>query len=262
MKVFMFMVSIAMWIVCQAETHTAQNTLTAEEKMARRRAASAKRVAMSGGWVERTPSGKVIRIVNAQQKVPVSAIEETVASIKQTLMFSVEIVAGEAGQTYRPSAENPVVITLTDSGEDATLLVAPEQAWAVVNVMSLAKDSPRADVLTARAQKEVWRALALVLGASNSMGQPCLMRQINSLDDLDMTQTLVPCPEPFNFMISASRKLGIGRAYRTTYKRACQEGWAPAPTNDVQKAIFEQVKADRERGPTNPITIPPPNAKK
>ena len=65
MKVFMFMVSIAMWIVCQAETHTAQNTLTAEEKMARRRAASAKRVAMSGGWVERTPSGKVIRIVNA-----------------------------------------------------------------------------------------------------------------------------------------------------------------------------------------------------
>ena len=262
MKSLMLIASAVMWLGCSADAQVSQAKLTKEEMLARRQAASAKRVAMSGGWVERAPSGKLIRIVNAQQKVPVSAIEATAASIKQTLMFAVEIVAGESGKTYRPSTEHPVVITLTDGGDDATLLVAPEQAWAVVNVMSLAKDSPREEVLTARTQKEVWRALALVLGASNSMSQPCLMRQINSLDDLDQIQTLVPCPEPFNFMISASRKLGIGRSYRVTYKRACQEGWAPPPTNDVQKAIFEQVKADKERGPTNPIMIPPPNQKK
>ena len=28
-----------------------------------------------------------------------------------------------------------------------------------------------------------------------------------------------------------------------SYKKACQEGWAPAPTNDVQKAIWEKVHA-------------------
>ena len=49
---------------------------------------------------------------------------------------------------------------------------------------------------------------------------------------------------------------------RIPYRVAVQEGWAQPPTNDYQKAVWEQVKADKERGPTNPITIPPPNAKK
>ena len=39
------------------------------------------------------------------------------------------------------------------------------------------------------------------------------------------------------------------------------EGWAPAPTNDIQKAIFERVKADKERGPSKPLTIAPPAKK-
>ena len=55
---------------------------------------------------------------------------------------------------------------------------------------------------------------------------------------------------------------GVMPWHQTTYKRACREGWAPAPTNEFQKAIWEKTKADKERGPTNPITIPPPNAKK
>jgi len=49
---------------------------------------------------------------------------------------------------------------------------------------------------------------------------------------------------------------------RATYRRACHLGWAPPPTNDVQRAIWEKIKAEKERGPTKPITIPPPNAKK
>ena len=32
--------------------------------------------------------------------------------------------------------------------------------------------------------------------------------------------------------------------------------YIPAPTNEYQKAICEQVKADKERGPTNPINFP------
>ena len=47
----------------------------------------------------------------------------------------------------------------------------------------------------------------------------------------------------------------------STYLKACEEGWAPTPTNEYQKAIWEQVKADKERGPTNPIKIPMPKKK-
>ena len=48
---------------------------------------------------------------------------------------------------------------------------------------------------------------------------------------------------------------GVTSSVMTTYKSACEQGWAPAPTNDVQKAIWERAKSDKERGPTNPIRI-------
>ena len=36
-----------------------------------------------------------------------------------------------------------------------------------------------------------------------------------------------------------------------TYKEACEEGWAPAPTNEIQKAIWDKVRAT----PKNPMKI-------
>ena len=42
-----------------------------------------------------------------------------------------------------------------------------------------------------------------------------------------------------------------------TYRQACIEGWAPAPTNDVQKAIWEKVHSEKERGPSHGLKISP-----
>ena len=36
-----------------------------------------------------------------------------------------------------------------------------------------------------------------------------------------------------------------------TYKKACQQGWAPAPTNNIQQAIWNRVHA----APKNPMKI-------
>ena len=44
---------------------------------------------------------------------------------------------------------------------------------------------------------------------------------------------------------------------RSVYRKACEEGWAPAPTNDVQKAIWDKVHAM----PTEPIKIKPETKK-
>ena len=131
-----------------------------------------------------------------------------------------------------------------------------------VNVAALAKDNPSAEVLEARVKKELWRAFVLLFGGGNANLAGDLMRPINSLTDLDAYPVLAPGPEPFNAVMTGARTRGITFIRRTTYKSACEEGWAPAPTNEFQKAIFDQVKADKERGPTNPITIPPPNAQK
>lgn len=197
-----------------------------------------KRLMLSGGWVERAAEGKTIRIVNAQKTAGESGIKSAMASLRDALLFSMECVPGEAGKSYRPDAKAGAVVTLVDKPDDnTTFIVAPEQAWAEINVAALAKDKPSAAVLDQRLHKEIWRSVAIALGAANSMNQPCIMRQVNTLADLDATKMMSACPEPFNSMIMASKALGIGRVYRTTYKRACIEGWAPNPTNDIQKAL-------------------------
>ena len=71
----------------------------------------------------------------------------------------------------------------------------------------------------------------------------------------------MPCPEVYDKVQSTCQTLNVDMLRKVSYKRACIEGWAPAPTNDIQKAIWEQAKADKERGPTNPIKIPPPKKK-
>ena len=38
-------------------------------------------------------------------------------------------------------------------------------------------------------------------------------------------------------------KLGVTKMEKTTYLRACKEGWAPAPTNEVQKRVWDKVHA-------------------
>ena len=37
--------------------------------------------------------------------------------------------------------------------------------------------------------------------------------------------------------------LGVVPAETATYRQACREGWAPAPTNDVQRAIWDRYRA-------------------
>ncbi len=234
--------------------------LTAEQKAELRKARRERRLAESGGVVERNVQGSSALIVNAAQgAIPMEFVEEAAASIRGLVLVKVETAVGEPSRSHRPTAEHPVVVAVVkDSASDATILVAPEQNWATLNVAPLLRDNPPREVLAARMHKEIWRATAMAMGAANSMMQPCLLRQINTLRELDHTKNMLPSPQPVNNMIEVADKLGIVRVHRATYRKACEEGWAPAPTNDVQKAIWEKVKADRERGPTNPITIPPP----
>ena len=68
------------------------------------------------------------------------------------------------------------------------------------------------------------------------------MRTIRSLADLDAESIRVPCPESMMKVWNAGEMLGLNRPEIMTYKAACKAGWAPAPTNDVQRAIFDEFK--------------------
>lgn len=224
--------------------------------------------APSGGLVHKPIVGKVVHVVNAQSVLSVEEIAKLVQEMRLTLALPFELVAGDPARkpleaaAAASSAENVgAAVVLAETDGLPSLLVAPEMAWSVVNMKALRADNPPDVRLRNRAAKEVWRAAALALGASTSAYKPCVLEPVNSMADLDATLAMRPCPEPCNKIVDVSRRLGIGQIRFASYRQACREGWAPQPTNDVQRAIWSQVNSDKERGPSKPLTIAPPAKK-
>ena len=201
-----------------------------------------------GGLIEKPYKGKYIVIVNNQSKIPSSQFFSEGNSIEDIFNFPVRIVEKDA------KIENAgVIVQVNESKTAPALLVAPETAWAGVNVSALATDNPAPDVLKSRIQKEIMRAYLYAAGVGNSEVQPCLMRQIRRAKDLDKYKVMQPGPSAVGPVMNTAGQLGIFERTITTYKDACEEGWAPAPTNAAQKAVWEKVqdkKADKA-DPTN-----------
>lgn len=194
-----------------------------------------------GGILNAPIKGKVVRIVNAAS-VKESTFDYLKRSIANGLMFPLEISAGTGRSMEPPEGNAGIVVKLVDDGElPMTILTAPENASALVNVAALKKDNPTDEVLEARIHKEVWRALVYTLGGGNTDNPQCPMKSILNLKDLDSLVTRCPSPDVFNRVMRTASRLGIGTARRVSYMRACQEGWAPAPTNKFQQAIWDKA---------------------
>ncbi len=77
------------------------------------------------------------------------------------------------------------------------------------------------------------------------------MQPITSVKDLDSLVGSTLTVDVTMAMRANLEKLGLTQTKYTTYRKACMEGWAPQPTNEYQKAIWEQIHAI----PDKPITI-------
>ena len=238
--------------------------LSPEEQEARFNA----RMKKVGGLIERPGTG-VVAVVNCQVAVSEQGVREMFMlssscpikipfrCFKETEAFSV------ATASARLAAKGTRLgIFLVDDPSLPMTLCAMEAGWGVVNVAPLKADSPKPRLLFQRLNKLFTRVATVVFGGAHESVPFSAMQGVTSLADLDAMGAFAIAPQGLTMMSDHLPKLGVTFPYLTTYKRACREGWAPAPTNDIQKAVWEKVKADKERGPTNPITIPPPNAKK
>ncbi len=207
----------------------------------------------SGGLLERREAipSRPFGVVNAQKTVDASTVAELVRKCRIASFIPLTLDADKA----------PAMVRLEETDAfPGFMSVYPEAFCAVVNVKALAGDGAPQEVVEERLRKELIRAALFVLGSGYSPS-PCLARPVSNLEELDRLDVPILSPETMTHL-KAMPKLGIHEIRFATYYQACREGWAPAPTNDVQKSIWDEVKADKERGPTNPITIQPPNAKK
>ena len=227
--------------------------------------AGMRQLARMGGYVVQPNTMKgAFLILDAQSRVPSEKASGAVAKkINFLIQFNVQTKKGEAptirtaDRALSDSGANAAVF-LVDSDELPALLVAPERKWAFVNVRPLAADKPDQERLEFRTRSELWRAFAMVLGAGDTESTACVLNPCVSLADLDAARSGMISMEPLGTIQKHAKKIGIEPYRRVRYRQACREGWAPAPTNDFQQAIWDKVNAEKERGPTNPIKIEPP----
>ncbi len=208
--------------------------------------------APSGGIVEKPYSGNVLRIASVQTRVSLAKIHPMVQQMRWTALLPFEVCDGAKYAGVAPIAAADQLasedgvgagVLIVDDDSLPITLVAPEKRWTIFNIKPLLTDSPAQERVEERFNKILWCAVARTLGAGYSAYKPCVLVPFTSLAALDRNPATKPCPEPFNKMIDTGAEYGIKTITIASYRDACRKGWAPAPTNNVQKAIWDQAHA-------------------
>lgn len=216
-----------------------------EELQRRKAMAMAEMMKRTGGFLLAPKSqNRVVCLVNQQKSVDKSVLEEVAAVMNRGLDF--EVVVAEK----RPDNAG-IIVEIRESDYPATILTCPENAFGMLNVAKLKTDNPDAAVLKNRVMKETWRTLMYLLGAGNDEQPICLMKPVATLKMLDDLQSTCPCPMTFDQVTKTAAMFGVVPARKVTYRQACKEGWAPAPTNEFQKVIWAEFHAK----PTEPMKV-------
>ena len=121
--------------------------------------------------------------------------------------------------TSYDNANGDIVISIVEEGD---LCIYPEKRMAIVPV--------------SKGQAGLVKALVCVL----------------SMDDKPVTDM-----QAMRAITIAAKNNGIKPLHRAPYVAAVEQGWAPPPTNDIQKAIWDRVKAEKAAATNAPAATPP-----
>ena len=197
-----------------------------------------------------TRVGKMV-YVNCQKAAPISWIRQNADTFAKFTRLPIDVEEGEFAFP-EPRIHGNASLFVVDDPKLPTILHAPENRWAMVNVFQLKQgEGEKEPFFAARVQKELTRGFALLAGAQDSSQQGALIGCITSPAQLD---NFVDCRLPLDVisrLVKYSKGYGVDVGVVATYRKACQEGWAPAPTNEFQKAIWDQVRTL----PSDPIKI-------
>ena len=240
-------------------TDKAYKDLTDEEKVVRLAEARANRLAHFGEKIDKPNSqqGKIV-FVDAKLDDFAEDYKKIVSSLLVLGKYNISVVKGEGESVSSKNAlemmrklDAQIAVFVVESSEyENMILAAPDNGWAIVNATAIKKGATNSTFERARMRKAVMRAYLFAAGASYSRYPGALMSPITNAADLDkLTDTppvdvLARCKDTLDMR-------GIKPLYSAFYRKAVQEGWAPAPTNDMQKAIWNKVHAV----PQKPIKI-------
>ena len=211
------------------------------------------RASKMGGFLEKPQTGKAIFVVNAQKRVSRANIRKAIDLLSKNTHIGFNFIDGDsvtvetAEAAKRKLGAPAAIFVIDDAKMTMPMIIAPESALAIVNVAAMGGESEKQAYIDARTRKEVIRAFLFACGGIDSKFSNNLMASITkvtSLDDYD--DAAIPqdaVGRAMKFLIS----IGVEPNRYVPYEKACVEGWAPPPTNDVQKAIWDKVHAPPEK---------------
>ena len=249
MKQLMTLIVLATIIVTfAAEEKKPKRTI--EERMQRR-------YQRHGGKVEHRALMKGnFQIVNCQDLVAITNGDATAAWYGNLLCSDFryvskhEKVSVNDAKQFREKLNANAAVFIVDDSNIPALLVAPEECWALVNAAKLKTKDCTDEKLLARLKREIARGIMMVCGTDGVSYGEAAKAIITPADVEYRAPDGIP-PDSLMKVGDYLPKIGIVPYVRSTYRRACEEGWAPAPTDTVQKAIWEDVHSV----PKNPMTI-------
>lgn len=243
----------------------ARPKLTEAERKARReqhQKLRAQRLLEAGGLVTQPSEGRALRVFNAQSAVSSDVAARAIGRLQDAAVIQMAVQditpAATPFETADAALKTPktgAAVILANAGKLPTVLVAPEKCYVIVNIDALGEDLPPKAVLESRVEKEIVRACVWVLGSGEALQPgPCVMKHAPTIAALDANNLRLPSPDPLMRMMNGAITRNIDQLRRSTYRKACEEGWAPAPTNDAQKAVWNKV----HELPTNPLPLVKP----
>lgn len=223
---------------------------TEEERQIRKAWFEKKQLEHTGGFIVRpgTQAGEIV-YVNCQNRADRKWIDESVDYFKKQTKFNITVKEGGVFNLANPKIEGNASLFIVDDAALPPILLAPESRWAMVNIASLTTNKPV--FFEARVKKALTRGFALLCGASNSQYPLCLTGGITGPAGLDKCIDLRLQADVLSRFPSYMAAFGVRPASISTYRQACKEGWAPAPTNEVQTAIWNRV----HEIPSEPLKI-------
>lgn len=255
---FASIVSVAATLLAvDADTPWSRNTKNMteaqkQEYLAKRRDAKRQR---TGGIIDNyaTMKGEVV-FLNAQRRVEAEPLAKRIQTMADFFRskFSIRpwgkpVTLANAEATLKECGANAAVFIVDDPAVPVAILSAPETRWIFLNVAALAADRPDAKRLMERTRRELWRALGYMLG-NDSVADVCVMKAVESLEQLDNLGAEAPSQGPVILIGRRLRAIGVEPFTRSTYSRALREGWAPMPTNELQRAVYERYQEQRKNG--------------
>lgn len=202
----------------------------------------------TGGYLKKEGVGKgAIGFINCQKKVDASVIDDTTGRIRKLMHFATSTATADkmtfaTASKLMADAKANAAIFLVDEPDWPMLLVAHEAKYAVVNVTPLVTEGADKKLVEKRCRQVLWRAYATLGGSSPTDSSSCVMNPAFSLADLDKMPWDMISMEPLAVLIPHYGRMGIEQYQFPTYRQAVKGGWAPAPTNDIQKAIWDKVR--------------------